>query len=71
MMGVIKAFLMYLTGGEVTYHGPGQLVVYPIINLRLFEQDLHWYLRSLEEVVIRCTGHSRSCPSDAAIIFRN
>ena len=37
----------------MTYHGPGQLVVYPIINLRLFNQDLHWYLRSLEEVIIR------------------
>ncbi|CAL8468759.1 g8299 [Coccomyxa elongata] len=40
-------------GGEVTYHGPGQLVVYPIINLRRFQPDLHWYLRSLEEVIIR------------------
>ncbi|KAL0432460.1 UNVERIFIED_CONTAM: Octanoyltransferase LIP2p2, chloroplastic [Sesamum latifolium] len=40
-------------GGEVTYHGPGQLVMYPIINLRYHEMDLHWYLRSLEEVVIR------------------
>lgn len=40
-------------GGEVTYHGPGQLVMYPIINLRYHKQDLNWYLRSLEEVVIR------------------
>ncbi|KAK6938753.1 hypothetical protein RJ641_032261 [Dillenia turbinata] len=40
-------------GGEVTYHGPGQLVVYPIINLRYHKMDLHWYLRALEEVVIR------------------
>jgi len=40
-------------GGEVTYHGPGQLVMYPILNLRLFQTDLHWYLRSLEEVVIK------------------
>ncbi|PIA52436.1 hypothetical protein AQUCO_01000365v1 [Aquilegia coerulea] len=40
-------------GGEVTYHGPGQLVMYPIINLRYHEMDLHWYLRALEEVVIR------------------
>lgn len=40
-------------GGEVTYHGPGQLVMYPIINLRNHKMDLHWYLRALEEVVIR------------------
>ncbi|XP_057517302.1 octanoyltransferase LIP2p, chloroplastic-like isoform X1 [Amaranthus tricolor] len=40
-------------GGEVTYHGPGQLVMYPIVNLRNHNMDLHWYLRALEEVVIR------------------
>ncbi|KAK4274749.1 hypothetical protein QN277_017931 [Acacia crassicarpa] len=40
-------------GGEVTYHGPGQLVMYPIINLRNHKMDLHWYLRSLEEIIIR------------------
>ncbi|KAK1698270.1 hypothetical protein QYE76_014967 [Lolium multiflorum] len=40
-------------GGEVTYHGPGQLVMYPIINLRYHELDLHWYLRSLEDMIIR------------------
>ncbi|RZC54356.1 hypothetical protein C5167_013207 [Papaver somniferum] len=40
-------------GGEVTYHGPGQLVMYPIINLRYHKIDLHWYLKTLEEVVIR------------------
>ncbi|KAI5065017.1 hypothetical protein GOP47_0019712 [Adiantum capillus-veneris] len=40
-------------GGEVTYHGPGQLVMYPILNLRHFQMDLHWYLRTLEEVVIQ------------------
>ena len=41
-------------GGEVTYHCPGQLVGYPILNLRHYQQDLHWYLRQLEEVLIEC-----------------
>lgn len=39
-------------GGEVTYHCPGQLVGYPILNLRRYRQDLHWYLRQLEQVLI-------------------
>ncbi len=43
-------------GGEVTYHCPGQLVGYPILNLRRYRQDLHWYLRQLEEVLIRVLG---------------
>jgi lipoyl(octanoyl) transferase len=43
-------------GGEVTYHAPGQLVGYPILNLRHYRQDLHWYLRQLEEVLIRVVG---------------
>jgi lipoyl(octanoyl) transferase len=40
-------------GGEVTYHCPGQIVGYPILNLRFFQQDLHWYLRQLEEVILQ------------------
>jgi lipoyl(octanoyl) transferase len=40
-------------GGEVTYHCPGQLVGYPILNLQRYHKDLHWYLRQLEEVIIR------------------
>ncbi|GAB9464883.1 Lipoyl transferase [Globisporangium polare] len=40
-------------GGEVTYHGPGQVVVYPILDLNFHKRDLHWYLRQVEEVVIQ------------------
>jgi lipoyl(octanoyl) transferase len=40
-------------GGEVTHHCPGQLVGYPILNLRHYKTDLHWYLRQLEAVIIR------------------
>ncbi len=39
-------------GGDITYHGPGQIVGYPIIDLQEYKTDLHWYLRSLEEVII-------------------
>jgi lipoyl(octanoyl) transferase len=40
-------------GGDITYHGPGQIVGYPIINLKEWKLDTHLYLRSLEEVLIR------------------
>ena len=40
-------------GGDVTFHGPGQLVGYPIVGLRRHKQDLHWYLRRVEESLIR------------------
>ncbi|HEV8381093.1 MAG TPA: lipoyl(octanoyl) transferase LipB [Gemmatimonadales bacterium] len=39
-------------GGDVTFHGPGQLVGYPILDLRAYKQDLHWYLRTLEQALI-------------------
>lgn len=39
-------------GGDITFHGPGQIVGYPIIDLEQFKTDLGWYLRSLEEVII-------------------
>ena len=41
-------------GGEVTYHGPGQLVCYPIIDLHNYKMSISWYMRMLEDVVIDC-----------------
>jgi lipoyl(octanoyl) transferase len=40
-------------GGDITIHEPGQLVAYPIIDLKRHRQDLHWYLRQLEEAIIQ------------------
>ena len=39
-------------GGDITFHGPGQLVGYPILDLTGYKQDLHWYLRTLEQALI-------------------
>ena len=39
-------------GGDVTFHGPGQLVGYPIIDLKRHRKDLHWYLRQVEQMLI-------------------
>jgi lipoyl(octanoyl) transferase len=43
-------------GGDVTFHGPGQLVGYPILDLTGYKQDLHWYLRTLEQALIGALG---------------
>ncbi len=43
-------------GGDVTWHGPGQLVGYPVLDLARYRPDLHWYLRQVEEALIRAVA---------------
>src|SRR6266576_431558 len=43
-------------GGDITYHGPGQIVGYPIFNLGAIRRDVVWYVRMLEEIMIRASS---------------
>ena len=53
-MGVV--FVPTDRGGDITYHGPGQLVGYPILNLGEHRKDVGWFVRQLEETMIRATA---------------
>ena len=44
-------------GGDITFHGPGQLVGYPIIDLHNYKMSISWYMRSLEAVIINTLNH--------------
>ncbi len=53
LKGINATYYKINRGGDITYHGPGQLVVYPILDLEKFFTDIHKYLRLLEETVIK------------------
>ena len=50
-------------GGDATYHGPGQLTVYPVLNLGYLKKDIHWFLRELESLVISALADLNLCVS--------
>src|SRR5260370_21608988 len=43
-------------GGDITYHGPGQIVGYPVLNLHPIRRDVHWHVRTLEEAMIHASA---------------
>ena len=57
-------------GGEVTYHGPGQITVYPVLDLRRYKQDIHWYMRALEEAIILAISNSSKSSSSSNVQLR-
>ena len=57
LLGASASYYKINRGGDITYHGPGQLVMYPILDLEQFFTDIHKYLRYLEEVVILTLAH--------------
>ena len=52
LSGINARFVLINRGGDITYHGPGQLVVYPIFDLDNFFTDIHKFMRAMEEAVI-------------------
>jgi lipoyl(octanoyl) transferase len=50
-------FIKTNRGGDITYHGPGQIVGYPILDLEKIKPDIVWYMRTLEEVIIKTVAH--------------
>lgn len=53
MKDIDATFYKTNRGGDITYHGPGQMIAYPVLDLEAFKTDLGWYMRSLEEAVIK------------------
>ncbi|MDR1876390.1 MAG: lipoyl(octanoyl) transferase LipB [Flavobacteriaceae bacterium] len=57
LKGINAQFVKTNRGGDITYHGPGQIVGYPILDLENFFTDIHKYMRYLEEVIIKTVEH--------------
>jgi lipoyl(octanoyl) transferase len=51
------AYVKTNRGGDITYHGPGQIVGYPILDLEKIKPDIVWYMRTLEEIIINTIAH--------------
>ena len=54
--GNVKVFNVE-RGGDITFHGPGQLVGYPILDLNNYKKNISWFMRTLEEILIECLNN--------------